>query len=144
MNLFKRKRELRRLQNLPELTRFEVCDKLQSLTVQFGLTFTENEICFPQPMCCQQYAIYLSACCEELYEKSICFSDIIYINKNSKRVCMALRTGHVFYFFYDSELWYIYNPLHYGEPSYLFLLWWWYTGRILFWWRKLFPGNYSL
>ena len=50
---------------------------------QFGLTLTENKICFPQPLCYQQRAIYVCACCEKLYEKSIRFSDIVYINNNN-------------------------------------------------------------
>lgn len=143
MNSLKRKRELYRLQSLPALTRFEVCDKLQPLVVQLGLTFTENEICFPQPLCDQQRIVYICACCEKLYEKSIRFSDVIYMKNNHESTCAVLRTGHAFYFFNDCKFWYIYNVLGYGEPTHITVWWWKLTAYFLLRWRKLFTGNTS-
>lgn len=143
MNSLKRKQELCRLQSLPALTRFEVCDKLHPLVVHLGLTFTENEICFPQPLGYQQRTVYICACCETLYEKSIRFSDIVYIKNNNKRICAVLRTGHAFYFFHDCKFWYIYNALGYGEPTHTTLWWWKFTGYFALWWRKLFRSNTS-
>lgn len=143
MILFKRKRELSRLQNLPALTRFEVCDGLQPFVVQLGLTFTEDEIRFPQPLSYQQFAIYFAASCDRLYVKSIRFSDVIDIDKNSKRTYLVVRTGHVFYFFKDCEIWYVDNPLHNGEPCTIVLWWWALSACIVHRWRKLFCNNPS-
>ena len=143
MNALERKWVWNRLQIQPSPTKFEVCSKLQPLVTQFGLTLTENKICFPQPLCYQQRAIYVCACCEKLYEKSIRFSDIVYINNNGQKICVVLRTGHVFYFFNDCQYWYIYNALGYGNPHLITVWWWKFTGGFLLWWRKLFHNNPS-
>lgn len=143
MKSLRKKRELCRLQTFSAMSKFEVCNKLQPFVAHFGLTFTENEICFPQPLCCEQHIIYISACCENLYERSIRFSDIVYIRNNNKRLCLLLRTGHVFYFFSDHRFWYIRNALDFGQPTALTVWWWMFSGKIIQWLGNRFGRDIS-
>ena len=143
MNFLKRKRELQRLQSLPSLAKIEVCDNLHPFVVQLGLTFTENEICFPQPICYIQHRINASAYCEELYAKSIRFTDIINIKKKHDGTYFTLRAGHIFYFSDKYQYWCIRNPLSYNKPAIITVWWWMFTGWLAGWWRKLFHNNDS-
>lgn len=138
MKSLKKKWELCRLKSVPALTKFEVYDKLRSFTVQLGLTFTENRICFPQPPCYVQRAIYCSACCEELYGEGIAFADIVFMIRRGKHLHAVLRTGHTFHFIENRKIWYVYNSLDYGEPTKITQWWWnlieWSTPL---WWKRV-------
>lgn len=136
MNVLKRKRELRYLQKLPALTKSQVYDKLYPFATSFGLSFTEREILFPQPLSTSQKAILNTIYFDERYKESIPYADIVAAEDSPKGVRIRLRNGYVFYFMKESQVWYVRNPLKHGEPSRLTVGWWKFSGWItLGWWR---------
>lgn len=137
MNLLKRKLGLHYLRNLPSLKRFEICDKLHPFIVQYSLALTENEICFPQPLCDEQKTVYFIANCDEKYRRRIPFADIVYMGYCNQRLRLVIRTGHIFYFYPNSKIWMIINTLGYNNPIGLVVWWWKISGWLVIQWWKL-------
>ena len=141
MNFWRRKRDLRCLSELPTLTKSTICDELRPFAVPLGLTFTETEICFPQPLCIEQKAILISAFNESPYPKSIPYNDIVIMDAYDNKLKIILRSGHIFHFVKDRPVWLVDNPLNYGEPS-AFTVWWWsFSGWVTRLWWKITRRN---
>lgn len=137
MQLLKRKWILNRLRKQCALKRFEVCEKLHPFIVQYGLTFTENEIRFPQTICKDQRTICFLADWSGLYQDGIPFKDIVYMGYRGSMLRMVLRTGFTFCFLPNGRLWYVCNVLKYGEPTHIKVWWWKISGSLISLGRKL-------
>ena len=142
MNLLKRKPDLRNVQKLPALPKPEICGFLQPFAVTLGLTFTDNEVRFPQPLCFEQRAVHASAYCETLYPECIPYDDIVIMEYDGNKLQMILRNGHIFHFVADSRLWLVSSTMKYGEPLLITVWWWMFSGWITLLWWKL-TGRYK-
>lgn len=137
MNLLRRKRDLCSLQKLPALPQPIIYEQLCPFAAQLGLIFADDGILFPQPLCFEQQVIHASAYCENLYPKSIPYDDIVIMESCGNRLKVVLRTGHIFHFVENRDVWLVRNALNYDKPPLIRVWWWQFSGWITLCWWKL-------
>lgn len=137
MSLLRKKYDLCSLQKLPALPQSEIYERICPFALQLGLTFADNEIRFPQPLCFEQQAIHFSAYCEKLYPKCIPYDDIVIMESYGNKLKVVLRSGHIFHFVENRDVWLVRNALNYGKPPLITVWWWQLSGWITLWWWRL-------